>query len=60
MARITATIATLFLCYLGACFVLWEFPVQFDKMGPGILWAWTLTSIGLALAVGWLIGGTRR
>lgn len=44
-----STCAMLTLCYLGACFVVWDFPNPYENLEPMIRYLWLLSTAGLAL-----------
>ena len=48
MKRLLAAFAMLVLCYLGACFVAWEFPNPYADMEPRIRTLWLIISAALA------------
>jgi len=60
MWRWTGAVSAMVLCYVGACFVLWEFPLRTDAIEPRILRAWVLASLGIAGVTWWLIGEMKR
>lgn len=45
--RVVIAIAMLGLCYLGACFIAWDFPNPYARMEPSIRSLWLIATVML-------------
>lgn len=56
MRRLIAATAALGLCYLAACFVLWEFPLRLGGGESEVPRIWMFSSAAIAAIAAWLAG----
>lgn len=56
MRRLMACAVTLTVCYLAACFVLWEFPLRLGGGESEVPRIWIFSSAAIAAIAAWLAG----
>jgi hypothetical protein len=59
MKRLLVAGSMLALCYLGACFVAWDFPYPYEGIEPQIRVLW-LIATGVLTLMAYVLAGSRK